>query len=319
MASAGTAVTALLRRLPGRRGAIGGRRVRLHHRRIFVLPSRAGMVYALLLLGIWLGAVNYNNNLAFLLCFLLIGLGISTKIHTFRNLLGVELEMDDAPAVFAGDQTSFPLRLINPGERERIGLEVIHAAGDRHTVDIPPRGTTEIRITVPTRTRGSLDAGEILIRSRFPTGLVTAWSRVNPDAATLVYPRPEPVAPSPPATTGGRRSGVFLREGDDDFQGLRRYQPGDSLRKMAWRIVARGQEPQVKQFASVTTGSVWLRWGDTAGLATEQRLARLCRWVLEAEAAGQQFGLGLPGRRIQPGRGPAHRNRCLAELARFSP
>ena len=52
-----------------------------------------------------------------------------------------------------------------------------------------------------------------------------------------------------------------------------------------------------------------------ASLAPEARLARLARWVLEAEAAGLRYGLTLPGAQLPPGEGEAHRRACLDALA----
>jgi len=49
----------------------------------------------------------------------------------------------------------------------------------------------------------------------------------------------------------------------------------------------------------------------------ETRLSILAHWVLQAEEFGQGYGLRLPGVRIAPDRGEAHRARCLEALALF--
>ena len=53
------------------------------------------------------------------------------------------------------------------------------------------------------------------------------------------------------------------------------------------------------------------------GLPPEERLARLCRWVLEADEAGLAYGLRLPELIIPPGSGPTQRSQCLKALALF--
>jgi fatty acid desaturase len=45
--------------------------LRLKRRQIYILPTRAGMVFAFFLLAMLVAAINYTNNLAFLLTFLL--------------------------------------------------------------------------------------------------------------------------------------------------------------------------------------------------------------------------------------------------------
>ena len=54
-----------------------------------------------------------------------------------------------------------------------------------------------------------------------------------------------------------------------------------------------------------------------APLDQESRLSQLARWVVDAEAHGERYGLVLPGLRLAPDRGPEHRHRCLAALAVF--
>jgi uncharacterized protein (DUF58 family) len=60
-------------------------------------------------------------------------------------------------------------------------------------------------------------------------------------------------------------------------------------------------------------------WDSLPGLDTEMRLARICRWVLDAHQHGEAFGLRLPGSSIEPNIGTAHRQRCLTALALFEP
>jgi uncharacterized protein (DUF58 family) len=52
-----------------------------------------------------------------------------------------------------------------------------------------------------------------------------------------------------------------------------------------------------------------------AGLGVEAQLEQLARWVVDAEAIGQRYGLRIPGRFIKPDHGPEHRHQCLAALA----
>jgi uncharacterized protein (DUF58 family) len=43
----------------------------------------------------------------------------------------------------------------------------------------------------------------------------------------------------------------------------------------------------------------------------------LARWIVDAHARGETFGLRLPGLEIPPQPGEAQRRRCLAALATF--
>ena len=83
--------------------------------------------------------------------------------------------------------------------------------------------------------------------------------------------------------------------GDEEFNMLRAYRPGDAPRQIAWKALAREQGLLTKEFSAMASSELWLDWEDARGADVEARLAVLCHWVLQAEDFGQSFGLRLPG------------------------
>ena len=59
----------------------------LRHRNVYILPTKQGLIFAVLLMLMLIGAINYNNNLAYLMTFLLASLSVVAILHTYRNLL----------------------------------------------------------------------------------------------------------------------------------------------------------------------------------------------------------------------------------------
>lgn len=289
----------------------------LRYRRIYIIPTRNGLMFALVLFVLWLAAINYSNSMLFVLAFLLAGFSVVAILHTFRNIAGLSLRLLPAEPTFAGDLARFPLQLDNSARRGRQAIGLQFGREAQGSADLAPARSGRLILQVPAPRRGWVSADRCAVFTIFPTGLFRAWSWVDLDARCLVYPRPEagPV-PSPPGARS-RDSGPGRDPGDEDFRGLRRYRPGDSPRHVAWRTVARGQEPQTKEFAGQAPSRLWLDWDSLAGLDTEARLARLCRWVVDAEAAGRRYGLRLPGLEIPPGSGRPHRHRCLEALALY--
>ncbi|HKJ70708.1 MAG TPA: DUF58 domain-containing protein [Gammaproteobacteria bacterium] len=300
-----------IRRRMGRQG----RTVRLDYPRIYILPSRAGVGFGALVAVMGLGSVNYGNSLGFLLTFLLVGVAFAAMLHTFRNLAGLEVAGAGCDPVFAGGVARFRARLGDRSGRDRWALAPARAGGAGPPADVPGGGSGLLTLEVPAPSRGWLRPGRFALATAFPTGLFRAWSWLDPDWACLVYPRPESGAvPGPEAFIASERGGRF-GEGDEDFRGLRRYQAGDPPRHLAWRLLARGQELHTKQFAGRAPSRVWLDWAALAGMDAEARIARLTRWVLDAERAGRIYGLRLPDTEIPPDQGPGHRHRCLEALA----
>lgn len=316
MTSAAIRAVGPLQRWIDRRSPIA-HRVRFSYRRVFILPTAACFVFAAMTFAIWLGAVNYSNNMAFLLCFLLVGFALVAIIHTFRNLHGLTMTARPPPAVFAGQPARFEVELTNPTPRPRHGISVSQPGQIQACVDMPPEEAATVTVTVATRERGVATLPPLVAESVFPAGLYRAWSRVRLDARCLVYPSPERGNVPPPDANDGSDHGAATTSGDDDFTGLRRYRPADPPKRIHWRSLARERELQTKQFNGGSRTSVWLDYRSLTAMDTEARLSRLCRWILDAEHAHREYGLALPGLRIAPGVGTGHRNRCLEALARF--
>lgn len=291
----------------------------LVQRRVFVLPTRAGIVYAASLGVMLIGAINYNLSLGYALVFLLAGLGVVTVLHTFRNLVHLQLAPSRSEAVFAGDIAHFGLLLGNSRSEARYGLRLHCANGPHVEADIAARASTAVALPAAAPRRGWLRPGRITVETGYPLGLVRAWSYVEPDVRCLVYPAPERDAPPLPTCAAGEHDGLRAGRGSEDFAGLREHQLADPPHHVAWKAVARQDDSGpllTKQFAGSGATPRWLDWDDLpASLSTEARLSRLTRWVLDAGALGLAFGLRLPGCEIAAASGDRHLHACLEMLA----
>lgn len=290
--------------------------IHLHRRRVYVLPTRSGILFALVLLAMLLGAINYNNSLAYALTFLLSSLSVVSILHTFRNLHGLTIHPGHPVPLFAGATASFPLGIENP-RHPRLAVTVHCGDEETVTVDVPAGEMHWIELHVASSRRGWLPLPRITIETTFPLGLFRAWGYLHFASRALVYPTPATEQPLPQAEVEGEGNAGDLGRGSDDFAQLRPYHPGDSLRHVHWKALAREQGLVVKQFGTTRSPDLWLTWESTTERETEMRLSRLCRWVLQAEKAGLSYGLLMPGQRIEPARGEAHRRRVLEALALY--
>ena len=299
---------------PPERGAIV-----LGHRRVYIVPSRLGLLFGGALLILLVGSINYALALGFALTFLLAGMGLAGMVQTARNLAQLEVSAARVEPVFAGEAAQFRLVLENRAAHDRPEILLRHLASRAGcTVDLAAASVSEAPLAVPAARRGWLPFGRVMLETRFPLGLFRAWSYVEPASRCLVYPRPEPGA-LPPLAPSDQQGGVRAHaQGSDDFSGLRSYQPSDSPRHVAWKSAARSDVMLTKQFAGEAVAELWLDLRDTpASLDIERRLSRLAGWVLAAERAGARYGLRLPQAQLEPDRGDAHRAACLELLALY--
>lgn len=289
----------------------------LDRKRIYILPTGHGLVFMTVLAGMLLGSANYNNNLGFLLTFLLGSMGFVSIFHTYRNLAGLTILSVVSRPVFAGDTAVFEFR-VNSGRRERSGVSFRIADGPESAHSLPKELEIRIEALSPAPARGILRPRPLVIATCHPLGLFRAWTRISPPLKALVYPRPVKglVISRRHHSAGTGGAGRSGSPGADDFDGLKTYQPGDPLRHISWKAFSKGQGVLTKSFSAEIGQTVSLDWQHLSG-DDEKRLSQLCAMVLQAERLGLRYALNLPGAALEPDQGSAHKNRCLEALALF--
>ncbi len=289
----------------------------LPQRRIYVLPTGVGFSYGCLLLAMLLASLNYTLSLGFALTFVLVGVGHLALLGAHRNLLGVTVTDGRTEAVFSGEPVELQLFFEEASNRIRASLTISAHKGSRVNFSIPAGGRTSARVELPPMRRGCYRPGRLRLETRYPLGLIRAWSYIEPDIRFWVYPEPEVAPPPYPCACGDNRNRGRTDSGSDSFDSLRPYRPGDPLRRIAWRRLAAGGPPVTKEFRSDTEGKRVFRWEHCGDLDTEARLSRLCAWILLAHQDNEHWGLALPGLMIPLGAGAAQLQSSLEALAEF--
>ncbi len=304
-----------------RRHGVDTSPVTITNRRIYILPTRLGFMYAVAVIAMGVGGMNYGNNLALMLSFLLTALGFVAMHHTHRNLAGLRIHALASEPVFAGQQLQIQLAIENPSLQLRLGLQAVinNSEDPAHSQSVMVNGDTQTTLQLPltSQRRGWLQIDRLTISTRYPFGLFRGWTVLHLPIRCLVYPRPSERSNTPPPTQFDSRHTQDMHRGDEEFAGLRSFHPGDSPRRIAWKAYAREQGLMIKQYAGTSISTCMFDWDSLAGLDTELRLSRLCRWVLDSHQQGIAYGLKLPGFTAAPALSEAHRSRCLQALALF--
>jgi uncharacterized protein (DUF58 family) len=290
----------------------------LVQRRVYILPTRPGVAFATALAVMLIGSINYNLALGYILTFLLGSMALVAILHTFRNLVHLRFTPGRADPVFAGDTAWFELYVENRSGYERCSIALWHD-GKPIRCDVPSQRGTTVSVPVAAQQRGWLMPERITVDTRFPVGLLRAWSYIRPDTRCLVYPKPDDGLLPLPDPSGGAGEKRSAGGGSDDFAGLRAYQPSDSPRHIHWKAAAREQGLQTKVFSGRAAAELWLDWDQLPPrMDLESKLSRLTRWVLAADQDGLRYGLRLPGVVLAPDMGEPHRLACLRELALYA-
>lgn len=296
--------------------------VTLDNKTLFIFPTKAGFGFIFLVILCWLVATNYENNLVFAISCLLTSIFVVAILHSFSNLSGVTVAYLRATPGFVGDNLTIDLMLSHENKghksvrcRESMSLSFDH--GEVVTLAMQKQESVTVPVSVVAQERGRFNPGRLHIESVYPLGLLRVWTKVDLQIECLVYPKPIFKAVDHLRTAGGGESALTLGDGGEDFVGLNRYCPGDSLKKIAWKHYAREQGLYAKHYADYQDERTWFDWDALPGLDRESRLSVLCGQVLQAEIKRQHYGLKLPGIEIAPSHGEHHKQRVLQELALF--
>lgn len=286
----------------------------------YILPTRHGLLFILILAAMLAGSINYNNNLGFLLVFLLGAMALVSMFHTHRNLLGIKILSVSAKPVFAGDTAVFKI-LVSPEGLWRKALVWTIEKPRYITEDIAPGSEAAIAVKATADKRGILRPGPLRISTRFPLGLFYAWTNISLNLSCVVYPKPLATPFEIHETVEGKAESETNRTGSgvDDFMGLKIYQTGDPVRNISWKTFSRGQGLFTKDFSGHGISRPVFDYKMIRGQDMETRLSHLCDLILKAAAANMEYGLKLPGAFIAPARDESHRHGCLKALALFNP
>ncbi|WP_245752796.1 DUF58 domain-containing protein [Methylophaga sulfidovorans] len=296
------------------------------------MPSAYGYAYVVLLLVMLLGAINYNNSLGHLLCFLLVGLGQVAMHHSHRNIKNLSLTVTALDSVFNGQSAQFRLTTSNTKPHASYQLEVRHKISSKKSrwpfikryhslqlLDVVDGNSNHTStLTIPTQKRGWQPLNTLSLTSSYPLGLFQCWTLFDTPAQVLVYPQAKGQKPLPISAQAGQESHQYEQLGEDEFAGLRSYREGEALHRVAWKAMARDDQMRSKQFSSPQGRELLFRWEDVADINdTEQKLSQLCQWICQAEQQGDRYGLILPNAELTASHGPSHQHHCLKLLALF--
>ena len=290
---------------------------RLKPGRVYILPTGVGLIFALMTFAMLLGSMNYNNNLSFVLTFILASIGLVSMHQCQRNIVGLELRFAGVEPVFAGQSALFRIAISNHSRNPRFGMMVYTDAESSETLDLLPGESKLFSVAVTTDKRGWIRLQRFGIRTLFPFELFRSWAWLHMDLKGLVYPPAANSAPAPPATQSAHGHRQHDARGEEDFAGLRDYHVGDSPRHIAWKAYARSGQLLAKQFAGADTSSQWFEFDRVPATGTEERLSILTRWIIDTDRTRSDYGLRLPNAVFPPAHGEEHRRRCLEALALF--
>jgi len=296
--------------------------ITLTQRTVYILPTRPGFMLGITLLVLLIASINYQLNLGYVLTFLLAGCAVVGMHVCHGTLRGLNLHLGPPEPTFVGRAASVQVHMssLRKSPRYGIGLAAL-GSQDWSWTDVPAQGNAKVTLLLHPTQRGLQALPTLTAETRFPLGTFRVWTVWRPAAQMLVYPAPEAHPPPlPPGEPSAGGAATAQRHSSAEFDGVRAYRRGDPLKAVVWKKVAKAGQLVSRDTQRAQHFELWLdlqHTGAFAGSAAtlEQRLSRLCAWVLLADQRDMRYGLRLPGVTIAPSSGEAHKRACLSALA----
>ena len=300
-------------RNPAQRGDIV-----LGQRRLYILPTRFGYIYGTMLMLLLLAAINYENSMAYALTFLLVGLGIISLWQTHKNLLGLMVNLSPPRPVHAGEQLCLKFKITNPNLSDRYAVGIQYENSTPAYNRVNAQDSCELELPLAALKRGRFTLNRFYLFTRYPTGLFHCWSWMKFEVPVMIYPEPLFDVELKETLINQHSGKQMISTSDgDDFAGLREHHSGESLRHISWKAYAQGRGMLTKTFHGNASPQLWIDWTQMSANSHEGKLSQMAALVVQAQQQHRHYGLRLPGIELNMDSSPAHKARCLEQLALY--
>lgn len=301
--------------------------ITLHSGNIFVFPNKLGWMFLSLMSIIYIIGTNYQNNLILLVAYGLLGLGLMSVFHGFAQLYGITVKQQGCDMCAVGDQTFARIKITS---RHPIhGLTLYFDTDEQDDVYLALAEKVEqkssqinytIQVPFSPKTRGVHNLPRLTVQTIYPLGIIRCWSKIDLAIEHIAYPQTIATELRLTHEVGEnlhtkQYTPRYKEATTEDFDGIRNYQQGDPINRIAWKQSARTDTLLNKQFKA-PTGLKNLHIKQFADCSTEEALSKLCFLVQQLASNKQEFSLSLHSQHLAASSGENHRQQCLIALAK---
>jgi len=291
-----------------------------NRKQLYILPTRIGFIFALLILALLVAAIRFNHQATYLLTFILAAIGQVTSLYTHKNLLGLNLSSRTHTNVFCKEDAVFNVTINNPTESARHAVWLI-CNDHKTTFELAAKRHKSIAVSLATKKRGNFSLPPVILSSQYPIGILFSWTRSFISTANcVVYPEPKQILPFPEQVANdfsNDQTSSISRKGSDELSHTRPYQTGDRPRDIHWQAYAKHQQLVSRELVTDSFPSTEFNWQQVNKLSIEDKLSQLCAWIVEAEEKKIDYILRIPSYCSDNSHGEQHKHKCLRALALF--
>lgn len=284
----------------------------LNRNKIYVLPTKFGGIFFLMIVSLFIGSVNYQLSSGFFLTFLLMSFAMISAWIGHQNLNKLHFKIQPIADTAVHQVCQIPL-IIHFQKRHCFAIKFIIGKHQKQFNQL----TSQQCLLLPFqfRRRGHLAIPRIRLETRFPLGLFVVWSYLTFDSKVYVYPEPKSAGFWPDPDSQGNQ--LTNEEGDEDFYTLKQTDnPWKQPSRISWRTVAKGLGWYEKQYNAPSKTLYLFSIDDIKTYPLEEGLKFISYWLIESEKRGYDYAFRSHST-VQANHGHQHLTQQLRQLATY--
>lgn len=280
--------------------------------RIYCIPNKFGFVAFGLFLVTLSAAGTYQNNLVFMMSFLLLSLGLIGILQTARNIRDVTIVDVNIKPAFAGEITFVQIALKNPTQDIKLNLKTslkwLGGKMDTECQELQPGEIARVNLSLPlNQKRGIYKIKRLGLETLYPYSLFNAWKYEITDNEIYIYPKP----------FGADLPSEWIKANNEDFSGHKKYVDGDSVSRIDWKVYSKTNDLYIREFKDSNRPQIHIDWAMAKQHDLEDKLSQLSLWIFQAHSKNINFEVQLPGFKSGMLSGEKHYKNCMEHLTRI--
>jgi len=251
------------------------------------------LLVVVLLFGFFFEAYMHNFNLVYITLFFVFAIAFSVAPFGLLNIGQLEVEYDHSDRLYAGVLGYCHFRVSNLSHSPAWAVELHCDNSIAKIQKLEAQSKKFVALEIDPTTRGRLYTQKCEIQSLFPLSTVRFVLPLKRGCHTIVYPQPKGVSLQ---SFLSKQASPFGEE--RDFDGLSTYSGSESISRIHWASVAKG-ELAVKKFSHQRESKELLFDFYSAASYDEARLSQLTLWVLECERLNEPFRITMPNKELR--------------------
>lgn len=231
----------------------------------------------------------HNFNIVFIVMFFVFAIAGASGLVGRINIYFLDVAYLSNERFFANESSKYRLQITN---QQRIGsysIECINDLYESFVGVIKPYKQKIVELAYQYPKRGEHKLPLLMIRSTYPLPHEFFYrDKIDLNVSLVVFPQPKGVSLFSTKLYNPNTQGEI-----DDFEGIKRFDEGESLSQVHWASFAKSGELQSKKFLYQQEDElIRFVFKDIKG-DDEFKLSQLTLWILECEANSLEFTIEI--------------------------